>query len=134
MSPHYHIILTPYFDQELHVIQNYKTLFRSKLKHVLSLLMTANPHFWKPISPSDPLHLWQPSILLIHSSSTLTFQTKSFTWLSKLQQCNESNACFLQNGYLRILTGKKHPKIKLQRLWKIRIWTFGLLVHWIKSF
>ena len=26
---------------------------------------------------------------------------------------------------LRILTGKKHPKIKLQRLQKIRIWTFG---------
>ena len=35
---------------------------------------------------------------------------------------------------LRILTGKKHPKIKLQRLGKIRIWTFGLLVHQINSF
>ena len=30
---------------------------------------------------------------------------------------------------LRILTGKKHPKIKLQRLQDIRIWTFGSLVH-----
>ena len=38
------------------------------------------------------------------------------------------------NGKLRILTGKKHPKIKLQRLRKIRIWTFGLLVHQINSF
>ena len=36
--------------------------------------------------------------------------------------------------YLRILTGKKHPKIKLQRLRKIRIGTFGLLVHEINSF
>ena len=27
--------------------------------------------------------------------------------------------------YLMILTGKKHPKIKLQRLQKIQIWTFG---------
>ena len=35
---------------------------------------------------------------------------------------------------LRILTRKKHPKIKLQRLQKIRIWTFGSLVHQINSF
>ena len=35
---------------------------------------------------------------------------------------------------LRILTGKEHPKIKLQRVRKIRIWTFGSLVHQIKSF
>ena len=35
---------------------------------------------------------------------------------------------------LRILTRKKHPKIKLQRLRKIRIWTFGLLVHQNCSF
>ena len=35
---------------------------------------------------------------------------------------------------LRILTGKKHHKIKLQRLRKIRIWTFGSLVHQINSF
>ena len=31
------------------------------------------------------------------------------------------------NIYLRILTGKKHPKITLQHLRKIRIWTFGSL-------
>ena len=35
---------------------------------------------------------------------------------------------------LRILTGKKHPKIKLQRLGKKRIWTFGSLVHQINFF
>ena len=35
---------------------------------------------------------------------------------------------------LRILTSKKHPKIKLQRLRKIRIWTFGSLIHQINSF
>ena len=35
---------------------------------------------------------------------------------------------------LRILTEKKNPKIKLQRLRKIRIWTFGSLVHQINSF
>ena len=37
-------------------------------------------------------------------------------------------------AFLRILAGKKHPKIKLQRLRKIRIWTFGLLVHQINYF
>ena len=36
---------------------------------------------------------------------------------------------------LRILTGKKHPKIKLQReIRKIRILTFGSLVQQINSF
>ena len=30
---------------------------------------------------------------------------------------------------LRILTGKKYRQIKLQRLEKVRIWAFGLLVH-----
>ena len=35
---------------------------------------------------------------------------------------------------LRILTGKKLPKIKLQHLQKIQIWTLELLVHQINSF
>ena len=35
---------------------------------------------------------------------------------------------------LRILIGKKHPKIKLQHLRKIRIWTFGSLLHQVNSF
>ena len=35
---------------------------------------------------------------------------------------------------LRILTGKKHPKMKRQCLQKKRIWTFGLLVYQINSF
>ena len=35
---------------------------------------------------------------------------------------------------LTILTGKKHPKFKLQRLRKMRIGTFGSLVHQINSF
>ena len=39
-----------------------------------------------------------------------------------------------KNLFLRILTGKKHSKIKLQRLPKIRIWTFGSLVYQINTF
>ena len=38
------------------------------------------------------------------------------------------------NFLLRILTGKKHPKIKLQPLRKRRILIFGSLVHKINSF
>ena len=34
---------------------------------------------------------------------------------------------------LRILTGKKHRQIKLQRLQKVQIWAFGSLVYQIKS-
>ena len=30
---------------------------------------------------------------------------------------------------LKILTGKKHHQIKLQRLQKVRIWAFGSSVH-----
>ena len=41
---------------------------------------------------------------------------------------------FKDSIILRIFTGKKHPKIKLQRLRKIRILTFGSLVHQINSF
>ena len=39
-----------------------------------------------------------------------------------------------KESVLRILTERKHPEIKLQRLRKVRIWTFGLLVHQINSF
>ena len=39
-----------------------------------------------------------------------------------------------ERHFLRILIGKKHPKIKLQRLRKIRILTSASLVHQINSF
>ena len=35
--------------------------------------------------------------------------------------------------FLRILTGKKHRQIKLQRLQKVHILAFGSLVHQINS-
>ena len=37
------------------------------------------------------------------------------------------------NIELRILTGKKHSQIKLQRLQKVGIWAFRWLVHKINS-
>ena len=45
-----------------------------------------------------------------------------------------SNICSSMETELRILTGKNHRQIKLQRLQKVQIWAFGLLVHqYIKS-
>ena len=35
---------------------------------------------------------------------------------------------------LRIVKGKKQPKVKPQRLRKIKIWTFGSFIHQINSF
>ena len=35
--------------------------------------------------------------------------------------------------YFRILTGKKHRQIKLQRLQKVQMLAFGLMVHQINS-
>ena len=39
---------------------------------------------------------------------------------------------FFSNSVLRILIGKNHRQIKLQRL-QVRIWAFGSLVHQINS-
>ena len=68
--------------------------------------------------------------------------TKIETWFAKVYSHEIKNIRPFEKVYslnianfcpLRILTGKKHPKIKLQRLRKIRILTFGSLVHQINS-
>ena len=61
----------------------------------------------------------------------LTFSSK-FDWGSYIISIAKTASKNI--GVLRILTGKKHPKITLQHLRKIRIWTFGLSVHQINSF
>ena len=60
--------------------------------------------------------------------SSLVLHIMYFEWFLELIQ-----VCFWSHEDLKILTGKKHPKIKLQRSRKIRIWTFGSLVHQINS-
>ena len=43
----------------------------------------------------------------------------------ELKSYQDAKLCYMcGKRFLRILTGKKHPKIKLQRLRKIRKWTF----------
>ena len=54
--------------------------------------------------------------------------------LSMVIRKHLSNICSSMKTELRILTGKNHRQIKLQRLQKVQIWAFGLLVHqYIKS-
>ena len=48
-------------------------------------------------------------------------------------QLSEIHGAGRVKQYLRILTGKKHCQIKLQRLQKVGIWAFGSLVHQINS-
>ena len=45
----------------------------------------------------------------------------------------ETSLVLKKDKCLRIPTGKKQSKIKLQRLQKVQIWTFGLLVQQINS-
>ena len=55
-------------------------------------------------------------------------------WTDVIKKINILEICSTQVNPLRILTRKKHPKIKLQRLQKIQILAFGSLVHQINSF
>ena len=59
---------------------------------------------------------------------------KNGTIMTNVYSNNLRQKMCLQSKILRILTGKKHPEIKLQRLRKLRILTFGSLVHQINSF
>ena len=54
------------------------------------------------------------------------------SWFSYLPRIfpNDSRV----HNQLRILTGKKRPKIKVQRLGKVRILAFGSLLHQFNSF
>ena len=69
------------------------------------------------------------SNLLILLLLLFTFMLKLIT-LAQVKRTDYSS----NPDYLRILTGKNYSKIKLQRLRKIRIWTFGSLVHQTNSF
>ena len=53
---------------------------------------------------------------------------KGFVYRAK-KLCSEK---YLDKN-LRILAGKKHRQMKLQRLQKVQIWAFGLLVQQINS-
>ena len=60
---------------------------------------------------------------------------KMQTYINPFEK-NNDHTRIMRNQFvtpLRILTEKKHRQIKLQRLQKVRIWTFGQLVHQIKS-
>ena len=53
------------------------------------------------------------------------------SWETSFFIVMKSGAFFLlrKKAQLRILTGKKHPQVKLQHIRKILIWAFGSLVY-----
>ena len=66
-----------------------------------------------------------------------TYNKKRFINIKRFDKWHSRSRCQALEQKLwelRVLTGKKHPKIKLQPLQKIQIWTFGSLVHQINSF
>ena len=75
-------------------------------------------------------------VIIVNYWKPLTIITKSSTLDVEAVLDPPLNIIYTMKKWkiLRILTGKKHPKIKPQRLQKIRILTFGLLVHQINSF
>ena len=78
-------------------------------------------------------------IISIKQSLSDTKQVGSITKFFKLKTSNRSDGWFevsllgFSISILRIITGKKHPKIKVQRFRKVRIWTFRWLLHQITS-
>ena len=63
-------------------------------------------------------------------------QNKRIAKKKKKRKENVSNKLQTKHAYLdalKILTGKKHCQIKLQRLQNVQIWTLGLLVQHINS-
>ena len=74
--------------------------------------------------------------------SSVTYLTLSFNniylyfhsyWFLVHTQSWTSLTLVAFKSILRILTEKKHPKVKLQRFWRVWIWTFGWLVHQMNS-
>ena len=65
--------------------------------------------------------LWGSCLL-----NSLVIYSESSNFFFRAINQNGSETVILRTTNLRILTGKNHPKIKPQRLRKIRIWTFGL--------
>ena len=80
--------------------------------------------------------LFQPKTLVaIDHIRNVNKQNPTLKLISRTEASNINKADTVKIiDKLRILTGKEHPKIKVQRLRKIRVWTFGSLVHQINSF
>ena len=78
----------------------------------------------------------KPSVLEpLYATVSLLYQRLDFALKSSKMTSEKGLFTIIESrfdsGLIRILAGKKHTKIKLQRLRKIRISTFGLLVHQI---
>ena len=115
----------------------YKLLIKNKSPDLSSLHWTIFffnilQHYetWNVIDLFPSHKLEEIELILIFKSCSIQIYMNSMFHTEKLVE-----SCKLYHANcLSMLTGKECPKIKLQRLWKIRIWTFALLVHQINSF
>ena len=115
----------------------YKLLIKNKSPDLSSLHWTIFffnilQHYqtWNVIDLFPSHKLEEIELILIFKSCSIQIYMNSMFHTEKLVE-----SCKLYHANcLSMLTGKEYPKIKLQRLWKIRIWTFALLVHQINSF
>ena len=76
------------------------------------------------LGTESPLELIK--MLFISPKKLFSFPKYLSFYLDFLVMCRNG---LIKKISLRILTGKKHRQIKLQRLEKVRIWAFGLLLH-----
>ena len=75
-----------------------------------------------------------PATLLKRDAGRGVFLLKLWNFKSTYFEENLLTAASVCSNFLRILTGKNHPQIKLQHLRKVWIWTFGFFVHQINYF
>ena len=105
--------------------------------------VTYNKKFWQNVKPlfsnkakaKTVIKLVENDAMIDDESEIAKIFNEYFVNIVKiLGVLTEEQTTYSATNHLKILTGKKHPKIQLQLLRKIRILTFGSLVHQINSF
>ena len=121
-------------------------LKKAKKDHFANLdtkSVTYSKKFWQNVKPLSSnkvkaktvIKLVENDAVIVDESEIAKIFNEYFVNIVKiLGVLTEEQTTYSATNQLRILTGKKHPKIQLQRLRKIRILTFGSLVHQINSF
>ena len=95
--------------------------------HILQIIIDTKRHSLVHISmffKKTNLHFWNAFILILKQVNISCFFEPV---LGKVKF--DKNLKQQESPTLGILTGKKHRQIKLQRLEKVRVRAFGLLVH-----
>ena len=88
---------------------------------------------YKGFDPEKPriLLLAPTGVAAVHFNGTSSHLRLQINAGGKMFPLNDRQRAVLRNKLSKVKdhTGKKHRQIKLQRLEKVRIWAFELLVH-----